>query len=133
MKHGMKISTIGGHGERITPNLVVGDYKGYACGTILDANAVKALIEQYVATLTGDNVSSSLDTLKELGDAIPTKVSQLQNDSNYLTQHQDISGKLNNSKFEALLAVLNTLLDVTLTYNEDLGTFSTEASEEPPL
>lgn len=38
---------------------------------------------------------------------IPTKTSQLQNDSGYLTQHQDISGKLDTS---ALPTAINTAL-----------------------
>ena len=47
--------------------------------------------------------------LKALIDAItvPTKVSQLDNDKGYLTQHQDISGKLDAS---ALPAAINTAL-----------------------
>ena len=47
--------------------------------------------------------------LKALIDAIsvPTKVSQLQNDAGYLTQHQDISGKLDASK---LTEAINTAL-----------------------
>lgn len=39
--------------------------------------------------------------------SVPTKVSQLQNDSGYLTQHQDISGKLDVS---ALPTAINTAL-----------------------
>lgn len=53
-----------------------------------------------------DSVSNSLSNYA-LKSAIPTKVSQLQNDSGYLTQHQDISGKLDAS---ALPTAINTAL-----------------------
>lgn len=44
-----------------------------------------------------DAVSNSLSGYA-LTSAIPTKVSQLENDKNYLTEHQDISGKLDADK-----------------------------------
>jgi hypothetical protein len=40
-------------------------------------------------------------------DVIPTKISQLENDAGYLTEHQDISGKLDAS---ALPTAINTAL-----------------------
>lgn len=59
-----------------------------------------------------DSLNTSLSNYQPKGDyalnsAIPTKVSQLQNDSKYLTQHQDISGKLNASE---LPTAINTAL-----------------------
>ena len=45
--------------------------------------------------------------LNDLIDAVPTKVSQLENDEGYLTQHQDISGKLDASE---LPTAINTAL-----------------------
>lgn len=45
---------------------------------------------------------------------VPTKVSQLTNDSGYLTQHQDISGKLDAS---ALPTAINTALNRTTSVN----------------
>ena len=53
-----------------------------------------------------DTVGNSLSNYA-LNSAIPTKVSQLQNDSGYLTEHQDISGKLNASE---LPTAINTAL-----------------------
>ena len=53
-----------------------------------------------------DTVSNSLSNYA-LKSAIPTKVSQLSNDKGYLTQHQDISGKLDAS---ALPTAINTAL-----------------------
>jgi hypothetical protein len=59
-----------------------------------------------------DAVSNSLSNYQPKGDyalasAIPTKVSQLQNDKGYLTEHQDISGKLDADKLpEAVNAAL---------------------------
>lgn len=74
MKHGINITTTGIDGRRITPNLVVGTYKGYKSGDIFDANATIDLIDARLAELVGA-APSTLDTLKEIGDAIPTKVS----------------------------------------------------------
>lgn len=59
-----------------------------------------------------DAVSNSLSNYQPKGDyalvsAVPTKVSQLTNDSGYLTEHQDISGKLDAS---ALPTAINTAL-----------------------
>ena len=59
-----------------------------------------------------DAVSASLSGYQPKGDyalasAIPTKVSQLQNDKGYLTEHQDISGKLDADK---LPEAVNTAL-----------------------
>lgn len=42
-----------------------------------------------------------IDTLEK---AIPTKVSQLTNDKGYLTQHQDVSGKLDASKLQEAIS-----------------------------
>lgn len=42
---------------------------------------------------------------------IPTKVSQLQNDSGYLTQHQDISGKADKSYVDEMIGGIETLLE----------------------
>ena len=59
-----------------------------------------------------DTVTNSLATYQPKGDyalrsEIPTKVSQLQNDNGYLTQHQDISGKLDANE---LPEAINTAL-----------------------
>ncbi len=53
-----------------------------------------------------DNLSESLANYQPKGDyalasAVPTKVSQLTNDSGFLTEHQDISGKLDADKLPA--------------------------------
>ena len=62
-----------------------------------------------------DAVSNSLSNYQPKGDyalrselpTVPTKVSQLQNDKGYLTEHQDISGKLDADKLpEAVNAAL---------------------------
>lgn len=45
-------------------------------------------------------------TKAEVDSKIPTKVSQLQNDSGYLTQHQDISGKADKSYVDELIGDL---------------------------
>lgn len=56
------------------------------------------------AELGGKDVDLSGYALKS---ELPTKVSQLQNDKNYLTEHQDISGKLDANK---LPEAINTAL-----------------------
>ncbi len=56
------------------------------------------------AELGGEEVDLSGYATK---DELPTKVSQLQNDSGYLTEHQDISGKLDANK---LPEAINTAL-----------------------
>ena len=44
--------------------------------------------------------------------SIPTKVSQLTNDSGYITQHQDISGKANKSEL-SVVATTGSYTDLT--------------------
>lgn len=51
-----------------------------------------AVLEFNSKTLADYNIVDAY-TKNEVDSKIPTKVSQLQNDSGYLTQHQDISGK----------------------------------------
>lgn len=54
---------------------------------------------------------------------IPTKVSQLQNDSGYLTKHQDISGKLDAS-------ALPTAINTALAQAKESGEFDGEDGED---
>lgn len=49
-------------------------------------------------------------TKDEVDAKIPTKVSQLQNDAGYLTQHQDISGKADKSYVDELVGDIEDLL-----------------------
>ena len=51
----------------------------------MDANAVEKLIDDKITALVG-GASAALDTLKEIGDAIPTKTSDLTNDSGFITE-----------------------------------------------
>lgn len=67
-----------------------------------------------------DNLSASLPNYQPKGDyalasAVPTKVSQLSNDKGYLTEHQDISGKLDKSE---LPTAINTALAQAKTRGE---------------
>lgn len=71
-------------------SVIIGESGSYEIGDILDANSTEKMVNDII-----DGADVDFDTLKELEDAIPTKVSQLQNDSGYITQHQDISGKAN--------------------------------------
>ena len=55
---------------------------------------------------------------------IPTKVSQLQNDKGYLTEHQDISGKLDSSE-------LPTAINTALSQAKASGEFDGAAGKTP--
>lgn len=121
MKNKTNISILDNVGVRRNASIEVGANGNNESGLILDANAVESLIDNKVDEIIGD-ASDALDTLKELGDALPTKVSDLQNDAGYikesdlssinistfvnnagyLTQHQDISGKANQSDVTAI-------------------------------
>lgn len=84
MKHKTNIRTKDSAGININPQIECGPFKGYISGELLDANAVSALIDQKISGVIG-GASTSGDTLKELEQAIPTKVSDLNNDSGYMT------------------------------------------------
>lgn len=72
----------------------------------LDGYATEEFVTNKIAEaeLGGEDVDLSGYAQKS---DIPTKVSQLENDKGYLTEHQDISGKLNTSE---LPAAINTAL-----------------------
>ena len=86
------------------------DIGAQPAGNYLTAVPSGYATEEYVrnliaeAELGGEEVDLSGYAQKS---EIPTKVSQLQNDSGYLTEHQDISGKLDAS---ALPTAINTAL-----------------------
>jgi hypothetical protein len=68
------------------------------------ANIPAATTSKYGVTKLSSSTSSTSTTLaatssavKSVKDSIPTKTSQLTNDSGFLTSHQDISGKLDKS------------------------------------
>ena len=72
-------------------------------------NFVNELVEQIVEgeisiDLTKYALKTDLETLQKQVEAIkiPTKVSELQNDAGYLTQHQDISNLATKDEFKAL-------------------------------
>lgn len=93
MKKGLEITTTDSLGRRIEPSLEVGKFGGYTAGTILDANAVNTLVKAKIDDVIG-GASEALDTLKELGDALPTKLSQLTNDSGFVTK-KDVETAVN--------------------------------------
>ena len=72
------------------------------------ASATTALASQQAAATSETNAANSATaaaasaqqaaaTAQAIHEEIPTRVSQLENDSGYLTQHQDISGKANSA------------------------------------
>ena len=46
-----------------------------------------------IKSISKNGTALSIDSSKNVNIEVPTKVSQLSNDSGYLTKHQDISGK----------------------------------------
>lgn len=72
-------------GIRVKPSVIVGNSGSYSSGDILDANATQKLVDDKIAEVVG-GATQALDTLKELGDAIPTKLSDLTNDVGYITE-----------------------------------------------
>lgn len=71
--------------KEIKSNVHIGDTSnGYAKGDILDANATAEFVVDKIDDVVNGAVEA-LDTLRELGDAIPTKTSQLTNDAGFVT------------------------------------------------
>jgi hypothetical protein len=64
---------------------------------------------EYVLSYKGSEIDEKLNKIDSLAtkSELPTKISQLENDKGYLTEHQDISGKLDAS---ALPTAINTAL-----------------------
>ena len=97
MKRRTNLSLVDGLGIRREMFMELGDTGNFISGTLLDANATTTLVDQRIADVIG-GAPEALNTLLEVAGSIPTKVSQLQNDSGYLTQHQDISQKADKSE-----------------------------------
>lgn len=71
--------------KEIKSNVHIGDTSnGYAKGDILDANATAEFVVDKIDNVVNGAIDA-LDTLRELGDAIPTKTSQLTNDAGFVT------------------------------------------------
>lgn len=86
----IEVVSKGSHARHdIDPSIIIGesDNKTYQTGDVLDANATEQLVKTKIDEIV-DGATEALDTLKELGDAIPTKVSQLENDLNYVTKEE---------------------------------------------
>lgn len=73
------------------------------------------------AAIAGHNTAS--DTHQDIRKAIPQKTSQLENDSNFLTQHQDISNLLPRSE-------LTTAVNAALKQAKESGEFDGEDGED---
>lgn len=96
--HIMKPRTTSGNVEGLTQLLDEKENSGAAATALENA---KAYTDQKIEGIPTPDVSVQIKAHNESQDAhpyirglIPTKTSQLENDSGYLTQHQDISGKL---------------------------------------
>lgn len=84
MKQNTKISILDNLGIRRNATIEIGANGSHESGLLLDANAIEKLIESKIASLI-NGAGTDRDTLKEVSDAIPTKVSQLNNDSGFIT------------------------------------------------
>ena len=96
--HIMKPRTTSGNVEGLTQLLAEKENSGAAAKALENA---KAYTDQKIEGIPTPDVSAQIKAHNESQDAhpyirglIPTKTSQIENDSGYLTQHQDISGKL---------------------------------------
>lgn len=96
--HIMKPRTTSGNVEGLTQLLAEKENSGAAATALENA---KAYTDQKIEGIHTPDVSAQIKAHNESQDAhpyirglIPTKISRLENDSGYLTQHQDISGKL---------------------------------------
>lgn len=96
--HIMKPRTTSGNVEGLTQLLDEKENSGAAATALENA---KAYTDQKIEGIPTPDVSAQITAHNESQDAhpyirglIPTKTSQIENDSGYLTQHQDISGKL---------------------------------------
>lgn len=105
--------------ENIKNTLGISDWALEQQRPVYDAHAVGAysteqideMVIGFSETLEGINTDLvSIDESKADKSAIPTKVSQLENDSNYLTQHQDISGLATKSEVGKELNAINRSL-----------------------
>ena len=97
MKSKTNISILDNVGLRRNATIEIGNAGSYESGLILDANAVEKLVKDLIAGVVG-TAGASVDTLGEIAAAIPTKVSDLNNDSGFITL----------SDVETYLASLNT-------------------------
>ena len=96
--HIMKPRTTSGNVEGLTQLLAEKENSGAAATALENA---KAYTDQKIEGIPTPDVSAQIKAHNESQDAhpyirglIPTKTSQIENDSGYLTQHQDISDKL---------------------------------------
>ena len=103
--HIMKPRTTSGNVEGLTQLLDEKENSGAAATALENA---KAYTDQKIEGIPTPDVSAQITAHNESQDAhpyirrlIPTKTSQIENDSGYLTQHQDISGKLDKPENDA--------------------------------
>lgn len=85
MKNKTNISILDNIGLRRNAIIEIGNEGSYESGLILDANAIEKMVKNLIAGVVG-TAGPSVDTLGEIAATIPTKVSDLNNDSGFITQ-----------------------------------------------
>ena len=117
MKNKTNISILDNVGLRRNATIEIGNDGSYESGLILDANAIEKMVKDLIAGVVG-TAGPSVDTLGEIAGAIPTKVSDLNNDSGFITL----------SDVETYLASLNNTGEPS---NEEPSN-GEPSNEEPP-
>lgn len=119
--HIMKPRTTSDNVEGLAQLLAEKENSGAAANALENA---KAYTDQKIEGIPTPDVSAQIKAHNESQDAhpyirglIPTKTSQIENDSGYLTQHQDISGKLDKPANDAT-ATAGQLLTKTVNGQE---------------
>lgn len=89
MRQGFKFSaTTGINGSRIDPTIIIGDqYKGYASGAVLDANAIIELIEKTISTIavgvdtiTSENIKDGTILMQDLSEDVKGRLGSTYDD-----------------------------------------------------
>lgn len=101
-------NSVGIYVDLIDDTTVDGDlYEHLATNTVVLSSGGKTLADYGI---TDAYTKEETYSKAEVDAKIPTKVSQLQNDAGYLTQHQDISGKADKSYVDELVGDIESQL-----------------------
>ena len=77
-----------------TPEVILGDNNGYEKGDILDANAVTEAIKEGGGSVDPEIINELRQEMQSKADSSSVYTKQEIDEAGYLTEHQDISGKV---------------------------------------